>query len=84
MPAFDHTLKTEIMREYTEREKWFIDRIGKVVYRQATTCQCEICKSVVLNGLMIHDEYHALYLCEMEEDYTESEHPIRYQDYPLL
>jgi hypothetical protein len=68
------------MRPYTEREQWFIDRIGKIVYRNETSCPCEICKDVAKNGLVIDDHNHALYLSEMEAMYNMEGHPLKYCD----
>jgi hypothetical protein len=68
------------MREYSDREKWFIERIGKVVYRNATSCRCDICKNVTVNGLIIADHNHALYLSEIEAEYNLDSHPLRYCD----
>jgi len=63
-----------------KRKKWFINRIGKRVFRNATSCTCKICKDVSNNGLIICDRMHAdyLYMCECE--YTEEGHPLRYFD----
>ena len=52
--------------DYKEREQWFIDRIEKVVYRNAGTCTCEVCKAVEKNGLRIFDKQHATYLHDVE------------------
>jgi hypothetical protein len=59
-------------------EQWFIDRIGKRVFRPATSCDCPTCKDVLENGLLIQDEGHAfyVYMCSMEGK-------INYQDEPL-
>ena len=68
------------MRNYSQREQWFIDRIGKIVYRNVTTCGCKVCKNVQLNGLFIKDENHALYVAEIESCYTNDGHPLKYFD----
>lgn len=68
------------MRNYSQREQWFIERIGKVVYRNATTCACEVCKNVHQSGLFIKDENHALYIAEIELCYTSDGHPLKYFD----
>jgi hypothetical protein len=68
------------MREYTEREKWFIERVGKVVYRNKTSCPCDICNNVANNGLIIADHNHALYLSEIEAEYNIEGHPLKYCD----
>jgi hypothetical protein len=51
------------------RKQWFIDRIGKRVFRNDTQC-CEHCDKVYKEGLVISDESHAyhLYDCECEMD----------------
>ena len=41
---------------------WFIDRIGKTIYRNETTCTCDTCKYVTDKGLVIRDEFHVDYL----------------------
>jgi hypothetical protein len=69
-----------MQRELTEREKWLIERIGKVVYRPDTKCTCEICKNVYLNGLIVADRDHAIYLSEMEFESTMDGTPMQYFD----
>lgn len=50
--------------------EWYKKRIGKKVYRTASTCPCEVCKKVEDVGLYIADELHANYLydCQNELD----------------
>lgn len=50
--------------------QWYKDRIGKLVFRTASTCPCEICRKVEEVGLTIADEFHANYLfdCQNELD----------------
>lgn len=47
-------------------EQWFIDRIEKVIYRNASTCTCGLCTSIKKNGLRISNRQHALYLYDIE------------------
>ncbi len=63
---------------HQKRKQWFIDRIGKRVFRPPVNCQCDSCKSGHLNGILILDETHAdcLYSCEGELG-------IRYNDKSL-
>lgn len=68
------------MKERTEREQWFIDRIGKRIFRNATTCSCSICADVAKNGIIVHDEYHAIYLCDTEADYAADDFELNYRD----
>jgi hypothetical protein len=49
-------------------KQWFIDRIGKRVYRDKNTCDCEICKIVFENGLIIKNEMHATYLYDVQHE----------------
>lgn len=65
-----------------EREQWFIDRIGKRVFRESNGCKCETCKRITNDGLIIFDEQHASYLCDVEGMSREenSEHIITYKD----
>ncbi len=59
--------------------KFFTNRIGKRLYRNKTTCDCETCTNVWKNGLVVHDDFHARYLhtcqCDLDIDYFEK--PIK-------
>ena len=48
--------------------KRFIDRIWKRVYRNANTCDCDTCRDVEKNGVVISDEQHANYLFDCQSD----------------
>jgi len=39
--------------------QWFLDRIGKRIYRENNFCDCEICVDVWKKGLIVLDELHA-------------------------
>jgi hypothetical protein len=56
------------MKELTEREQWFRDRIGKRVYRGDNGCNCEICKKRTDSGILIIDITHADYLFMIESE----------------
>ena len=60
--------------------KWFTDRVGKVVYRNRTTCRCGVCDVIYTNGLLIQDEMHATYLYDVCGDYNNEGVPLRYFD----
>lgn len=65
----------------TERQKWFSERVGKRVFRNKTSCTCEMCNDVYENGLIIDDELHADYLCMCEGEYgLEERTPLKYFD----
>lgn len=68
------------MREATEREKWFNDRIGKRVYRNLTSCGCLTCQRVYKEGLIIADETHASYLYDIEGIFTAEGSPTGFFD----
>ena len=48
-------------------KKWFIDRIGKRIYRKNNICNCAVCLNVHEVGLIIADEMHAIYLYDCQE-----------------
>lgn len=54
---------------------WFIERIGKRVYRPTTSCPCEVCKDVEENGVVVADELHAHYLADVAMEF-----PVDYYD----
>lgn len=62
------------------RLQWFIDRIGKRVYRNKTSCECQPCAEVYANGLIINDELHADYLCDLEGLSNYEGRPLGYFD----
>ena len=51
-----------------DRRKWFVDKIGKRVWRTKSSCKCEHCKKVYEKGLKIHDDLHADYLYCIENE----------------
>ena len=63
-------------------KEWFIDRIGKKVFRNSNGCNCDTCKRITNDGLVIFDGQHASYLHEMEGMSHEpnSKHPFIYSD----
>ena len=38
---------------YILREKWFKDRVGKVVFRTRDSCHCAVCESSYKHGVRI-------------------------------
>ena len=49
-------------------EKWFINRIGKRIYRDKCSCPCHTCIRNWKEGLIVHDEQHADYLFNSQYD----------------
>jgi len=50
----------------TDRQQWFLDRIGKRVFRNGDGCNCPSCLNVLDNGIIIASEEHAMYLDMIE------------------
>jgi len=57
---------------------WFIDRIGKRIYRKETSCKCDTCREVYENGIVVHDDDHAYHL-----ELVQHELNIDYYNKPL-
>lgn len=68
------------MEKWKIRKQWFLDRIGKRVFRNKTSCECGVCANVSKKGLIISDEMHAEYLFDIEGSYTHDGYPLRYFD----
>jgi hypothetical protein len=62
------------------RKQWFIDRIGKIIFRSETTCKCSVCNSGFNNGILIKNELQANYLYDVECDMTACGHFLNYRD----
>jgi len=61
-------------------EQRFIDRIWKRIYRNNMTCQCNTCKDVEANWLIVHDNNHAKYLYATYCDFNSEWSYIEYHD----
>lgn len=64
----------------TARREWFRARVGMRIFRNATTCNCSICKDVEEGGLIIYDKSHADYLYDTETEFTGEGYPLKYFD----
>lgn len=53
------------MKQVHLEEKWFIDKIGKIIWRNKLSYCCKQCAEVYKNGLKIHDKLHAEYVNEI-------------------
>lgn len=58
---------------------WFIERIGKRIFRDPTEC-CPTCKNTAENGLIVSDEAHADYLYCTENDFASEGIFLDYRD----
>jgi len=66
--------------EKTKSLKWFLDRIGKRIWRDRGTCTCPVCEEVYKNGIIIRDEFHAKYLHMIEQDFAIEGVFLNYRD----
>ena len=46
--------------------KWFIERVGKNVYRDTNGCNCCTCKEAETDGVQIRTKSHAEYMFDMQ------------------
>lgn len=61
-------------------EQWFLDRIGKKVFRDINDCPCDTCKDIGAHGLTIVDRLHALYLYDIQCNYEAEGTSLNYRD----
>jgi hypothetical protein len=64
----------------TTRKSWFIDRVGKVIYRNRTSCTCAVCEAVYTEGLFLDDALQADYCYETEAISNYEGDPLLYFD----
>lgn len=64
----------------TQRQKWFNNRVGKMVWRNKTSCQCSICQNAYEEGLLIMDAAHASMLCNYEAEFNAEGYTLKYFD----
>lgn len=57
--------------------KWFLNRLGKTVYRDDVSCPCPTCKKGTTDGIVIGDKQHAEYLHLIE---TSHDMGVNYRD----
>jgi hypothetical protein len=67
-----------LTNKMSERKQFFIDNIGKRLYRNNTGCDCDVCKFVYENGIIPMSLLEATYLYDIESDFTAEGHPTRY------
>ena len=48
--------------------KWFKNRTGKRVFRLTDNKCCKKCQEVFEHGLIIHDDFHAQYLFDCQNE----------------
>jgi hypothetical protein len=62
-------------------KEWFINRIGKRVYRDHHDC-CVSCEDVAKNGLTVSDYKHADYLYSLQLDFHREGLELNYRTRP--
>lgn len=67
-------------RPIPERLQFFLDRIGKTIYRNDDGCDCDLCKHTLEHGIFIHDRHQAQYCYDIECDFNSEGTPLRYFD----
>lgn len=60
--------------------QWFLDRIGKTVYRNSNGCSCAVCERVRSEGLVIDDDFHAIYVYDWYLMSREAGLDLEYED----
>lgn len=71
------------MNKFEERLQWFLERVGKRVYRGSVSCDCDICGHVEERGIFISNEMHAHYLNDIEAEFSAEGHELKYVDEPV-
>jgi len=65
---------------HKELEAWFVERIGKTIYRNKTTCSCGVCQGVYERGLILADKFHASYVTDLTGQSNMEGYPLQYFD----
>lgn len=66
MPKPDPVLVHEMDNCTTTRLHFFIDHVGKPIFRTRNGCSCELCERTYENGLIVQDKVHASSLASIE------------------
>lgn len=61
-------------------EQRFIDRIWKRIYRDESWCNCNDCRRIVNEWLVIFDLNHAKYIYTVQIDYRAEWKALNYRD----
>lgn len=54
------------------KKQWFLDRIGKVVFREDNRCNCWVCQVSYRDGILIKNVERAEYLHELGYNYFDT------------
>lgn len=63
-------------------KKWFLDRIGKRVFRDPNNppCGCNTCNDIEKNGMIITDQNHAEYMYDIHLEFAQGGYYLNYRD----
>jgi len=64
----------------SNRRRWFLDRIGKRVFRTSLDCDCNVCQIIYKQGLIIEDRDQAIFMYDTECDVNADGDIMRYFD----
>lgn len=73
-------MKSTCKKNYTKRMQWFYNHIGKRVYRNKISCECEACINDYKYGLKIDSKMEAESLFYAEFDYLRDGIPLKFFD----
>ena len=63
-----------------QTREWFMDRIGKRIFRDGHDCDCKSCISVSKNGTIIENETQADYMYHVQNDFKSEGLDLNYRD----
>lgn len=73
-------MKTIPQNTKIKTEKWFLNRIGKRIFRDDRKC-CSTCERVYKDGVIVNDEQHARYIYQVQCDFANEGIFLNYRDF---
>jgi len=67
------------MKPIIHTKKWFLNRVGKRIFRDKHIC-CPKCDEVTKNGLIISSKQHAEYLYLVQNEFGAEGTHLNYRD----
>ena len=61
-------------------KEWFVERIGKTVFRDNVSNSCSACTDVEKNGIIVFNKQHARYLAMIDADFAAQGTFMNYRD----
>jgi hypothetical protein len=69
MTKISETREEKKIMYIPKSKEWFIDRIGKRIYRDSRRYCCATCLEVEKEGVIVCGETHATYLADVDMDF---------------